>query len=284
MVPMVMVLILVAFAAIKNDAKQEVVLSFAVLGDAEPKPEPNFPNVAAAVDDINRLVVSENLDFVLGIGDIAHKGTLIQYENVTPVLQQLTVPFYPIMGNEEHHSTVERFLEYTNRWNQGKTRIDSPRYVLEFDKMALVLSSPDFGRDFSDEGIAWTLEQIEKLHPKPVLLVVHAAQAGVYPENPDKGVTHPGFESVVVQPNLTAVISGDLHMDMERANHSKRIGEAHFLHIPALERTKIPDKNRHNPMFRVFRLTADGMVHVDTYQVGLVEPLKRHAYGFRLRH
>ncbi|MFC4260957.1 metallophosphoesterase family protein [Marinobacter lacisalsi] len=256
---------------------------FAVLGDAEPKPKAAFPNVEAAVQDVNKLAKQQKVEFVLGVGDIAHKGTLLQYDNVTPVLQQLSLPFYPIMGNEEHGSTVDRFLQYATRWNNGKIEVTAPSYVLEQENVAIVMASPDFGRDFNDSGITWMLEQIEALSPKPVLLVVHGAQAGIYPERADKGIKHPGFSDVVAQPNLTAVISGDLHMDMDRVVHSKQIDGVHYLHIPALERTKIPDESRHNPMFRVFNVHADGTVTVDTYQVGLPEPLQRHAYQFDLR-
>src|SRR5690606_32743247 len=113
--------------------QQGTVLRFAVLGDAEPKPKAEFPGVAAAVQDINAMAENSRLGFVVGVGDIAHKGTLLQYENVTPVLQQLSLPFYPIMGNEEHGSTVERFLEYANRWNNGKAMINSPRYIQEYE-------------------------------------------------------------------------------------------------------------------------------------------------------
>ena len=259
-----------------------LVLKFAVLGDAEPKPKAEFPGVSAAVDDVNKLAEDGTMDFVVGVGDIAHKGTVIQYENVTPVLQRLSLPFYPIMGNEEHGSTVERYLKYANLWNDGKISIEKPSYVLERDSVALVFASPDFGRDFGDEGIAWMKEQIERLAPKPVLLVVHGAQTGVYPENADKGVTHEGFKGIVAQPNLAAVISGDLHMDMERVNHSKQIDGVHYLHMPALERTKIPDETRHTPMFRVFSIFDDGQVLVETYQVDVEKPLARHEYRFEL--
>lgn len=258
-------------------------IRFAVLGDAEPKPKPEFPNVEAAVQDVNRLARRQKVDFVLGVGDIAHKGTLLQYDNVTPVLQELSLPLYPIMGNEEHGSTVERFLEYANLWNNGKVEIKSPSYVLEHENVAIVMASPDFGRDFNDSGIAWMVTQIEALNPKPVLLVVHGAQVGIYPERADKGIKHSGFADVIAQPNLAAVISGDLHMDMDRVVHSKQINGVHYLHIPALERTKIPDSSRHNPMFRVFNVQSDGTVAVDTYQVGIPEPLPRHAYQFDLR-
>ncbi|MDP2716163.1 metallophosphoesterase [Rheinheimera sp.] len=261
---------------------ENVVLRFAVLGDAEPKPEPQFPHLAAAVADVNRLATQTKLDFVVGVGDIAHKGTLVQYDNATPVLQQLTLPFYPIMGNEEHGSSVERFMQYANSWNAGKITLDSPSYVLEFDTVALVFASPDHGRDFNDSGINWMLNQLKQLQPKPVLLIVHGAQTGVYPENADKGIKHPGFADVIAQPNLAAVISGDLHMDMNRVEHSKQLGKVHYLHIPALERTKIPDETQHSAMFRVFSLSSNGIVQVDTYQTGNAKPLAQHSYSFSL--
>lgn len=276
-------LALPGLAAGSAPEQAEVVLHFAVLGDAEPKPEPLFPGVEAAVRDVNRMHQEQPLDFVVGVGDIAHKGTLIQYENATAVLEQLQLPFYPIMGNEEHGSSVERYLEFANRWGADKPAFEAPSYVLERDELALVFASPDHGRDFDDSGIDWMLSQLRSLHPKPVLLVVHGAQTGVYPEKADKGVTHPRFAEVIAQPNLSAVISGDLHMDMDRVDHSKQIDAVHYLHIPALERTKVPDKSRHTPMFRVFTVTADDQVQVDTYQVGVDEPLARHSYGFSLR-
>ena len=71
----------------------EPVLRFAILGDAEPKPKAEFPGLAAAVGHVNHLTDTLNLDFVIGVGDIAHKGTELQYDAVTPVLQRLTLPF-----------------------------------------------------------------------------------------------------------------------------------------------------------------------------------------------
>jgi 3',5'-cyclic-AMP phosphodiesterase len=78
------------------------------------------------------------------------------------------------------------------------------------------------------------------------------------------------------------VISGDLHMDMDRVNHSKKIDHVHYLHIPALERTKIPDETNHMPMFRVMTIAKDGKVTVDTYAVGDHVPREEHAWSFTL--
>lgn len=259
------------------------VLRFAILGDAEPKPKAEFPGLAAAVGHVNHLTDTLDLDFVIGVGDIAHKGTELQYQAVTPVLQRLTLPFYPIMGNEEHGSSVERYMHYAQLWNQDKVELEGPSYVLEFEPLALVMASPDEGRDFHDDGVAWVKQQIQQLHPKPVLLVVHGAPAGTFPERADKGIHHPGFAEISTEPNLVAMISGDLHMDLNRTEHSKQIDGVHHLHIPALERTKIPDEDQHVPMFRILTVLDDDQVVVDTYQVGLDGPLERHDYRFSLK-
>lgn len=260
-------------------AGSDIAVRFAVLGDAEPKPCALFPGVEAAVLDVNALAQAGRIDFVLGVGDLAHKGTEIQYENVTPALQSLTAPFYPIMGNEEHGDTVERYLEFAGQWNPEVTEVS---YTLERGPVTFVMASPDFSRQFSDEGIDWILEQVRAAAPRPVFLVVHSAQMGVYSAEPDKGVENPRFLEIVAEPNLAAVISGDLHMDMNRVEHSLEIDGVHYLHIPGLERTKIPDETTHTPMFRVFTITNEGEVLVDTYETGVSGPLERHAYSFSL--
>ncbi len=255
-------------------------LRIAMIGDGEPKPLAEFPNMAAAITQINNIHDSSPFDFVLGVGDIAHKGTLIQYEAATAELTRLEPPFYPIMGNEERESTVERYLEYASQWNGEVTQI---RYVKEYDEVAFVFASPDEGRDFYDDGAAWVRNQLVALAPKPVMLIVHGAQVGSYPENPDKGITNELFaREVVGQPNLVAMITGDLHMDMERVNHSKKLGNTHYLHIPGLERTKIPDETNHSPMFRVMEISHGGLVTVFTYAVGESEPRASLTYSFEV--
>jgi 3',5'-cyclic-AMP phosphodiesterase len=259
----------------ENDS---VLLRIAFLGDAEPKPLAEFPHMAAAINQINTIAQTLPIDFVVGVGDIAHKGTVIQYEAATKVLNNLTIPFYPIMGNEEHGNSVETFMYYANKWN---SKIVSPSYVLNHDKIAFVFASPDFSRDFDDNGATWILNQIQRLAPKPVVLIVHGAQKGVYPENRKKGIANRIFrKNVITQPNLAAVISGDLHMDMDRVNHSKKIKFIHYLHIPALERTKIPDETNHTAMFRMMTISKKGNVVFNTFKVGNMLPIQKHTYMF----
>lgn len=257
-----------------------VLLRIAFLGDAEPKPLAEFPHMNAAVDHINTLNDTQPIDFVVGVGDIAHKGTELQYDAATPVLQKLIPPFYPIMGNEEHGSTIERFLHYARQWN---TELVSASYVINHDKLAFVFASPDYGRDFNNTGARWIVGQLQRLAPKPVILIVHGAQKGVYPENSEKGIKNRLFrKEVITQPNLAVIISGDLHMDMDRVVHSKQIEKIQYLHIPALERTKIPDETQHTPMIRVMTIKVDGAVNVETYVVGDSISLEKHSYNFKL--
>lgn len=257
-----------------------ILLRVAILGDAEPKPLPEFPNLAAAVEQVNEFAQKQPIDFVIGVGDIAHKGTEVQYEAATKVLQKLNPPFYPIMGNEEHESTVERYLYYAQQWNNN---VKSTRYVLEYDKVAFVFASPDHGAEIEESGALWIVDQLKRLSPKPVVLVVHVAQRGLFPEKPDRGVRNQLFsEQVVTQPNLAVLIFGDLHMDMDRVTHSKRVGNVHYLHIPGLERTKVPDETNHTPMFRMMTIFKDGKVDIDTYAVGETKPAEKHAYSLQL--
>lgn len=259
-------------------------LSFLVLGDMEPKPLAEFPHTEKAVEWVNRFSQRESVDFVIGVGDIPHKATMLQYEQVTPVLQKLQRPFFPIMGNEEFNvpDAESRFLRFANQWSKHSQPLSHTKYALEFPQVVLLMVSPDHGRDFNDDGIEWMLTALSHYQDKPVLLVVHGAQQGAYPERADKGVSHPRFAEVLTAPNLRAVISGDLHMDMKRVVHSKQIGEVHYLHIPALERTKIPDGNQHRAMVRHVTIAENNDVLVTTYDVETAEEQTDMRYRFSL--
>ncbi|SFN89310.1 Calcineurin-like phosphoesterase [Paenimyroides ummariense] len=255
-------------------------LRVAFIGDLEPKPCAEFPHTNTAVEQINQMKESDAVDFVIGIGDVAHKGTELQYVEATKVLKKLTAPFYTIMGNEEHGSSVERYMEFAKQWNPN---LKSPNNILNHEKVAFVLASPDFGRDFNNKGASRIAKQIERLAPKPVILIVHSAQKGVYEESADKGIDNAVFKSKVLsQANLVAVVSGDLHMDMDRTKHSKKIDNIHYLHIPALERTKVPDETVQNPMIRIMTIDKNGKVEVESFKTGNFKSEEKHKYSFDL--
>ena len=71
-------------------------------------------------------------------------------------------------------------------------------------------------------------------------------------------------------------------MDLPRVNHSKQVGHVHFLHIPGIERTKIPDQTQHTAIFRIVNVHSDGLVVVDSYEVGKSSAIAEFAYSFNL--
>lgn len=254
---------------------EQAALRFAVIGDGEPKPDAEFPGLEAAVQSINELATAYDISFVAGIGDIAHKGTVAQYDAALDVLKNLAIPFYPIMGNEEYNASVERYLEYANRWNQGRAVIESLKYVIETERLVLIFATPERGgRDFHDKGVRWIEDQLDAIGQKPAMIFIHGAPQAVFPEGGEKGVTNPQFLRLMNKTNLVATFSGDLHMDLTRVEGVREEYGVHHVHVPALERTKLPDKAQHVPYYRLVSVLEDGKVVVSTINAvtGKVQP------------
>lgn len=265
---------------------EHAVLSFAVIGDGEPKPDAEFPGLEAAVKSINDLASVYDISFVAGVGDIAHKGTVAQYDAALDVFRDLVIPFYPIMGNEEYNASVERYLAYANRWNQGRVIIDALKYVIETDQLALIFATPEKGgRDFYDKGVQWIEDQLDAIGDKPAMLFIHGAPQEVFPEGGDKGVANPEFLRLMNRPNLVATFSGDLHMDLTRVQGAREEYGVHHVHVPALERTKLPDKAQHVPYYRLVSVLEDGEVVVSTINAvtGKLQPSLDYRFSLERR-
>src|SRR5690554_5691078 len=67
-------------------------IQFAVLGDVEPKTDRTFPNLRKAVSGINKLALDRAIAFTASVGDIAHRGSLTQYETASEILATLSSP------------------------------------------------------------------------------------------------------------------------------------------------------------------------------------------------
>lgn len=269
--------------AVSDGMPEEADLRFAVIGDAEPKPDPEFPGLAAAVESISELSGPLGLAFVAGVGDIPHDGTVAQYEAAGEHLETLSIPFYPIMGNEEFTATEERFLEYAARWNRGEPAIEGVRYTIERDEVAFIFATPDRGgRDFSAEGIDWIQSELKALEGKPAMLFIHGAPRGVFPEGGDKGVRNPDFVELFKESNLIASFSGDLHVDIDRVRSIREEHGVHHIQVPPLERTKVPDELRHHPYYRVVSVLEGDEVVVSTYDLVAEGFDPAHSYRFEL--
>lgn len=198
------------------------------------------------------------------------------------MLENLALPFYPIMGNEEYGASEERYLDYANRWNRGRATIEALKYTIDTPHLALIFATPEKdGRDFHDEGIQWIEDELDSLGQKPAVLFIHGAPQDVFPEGGDKGVQNPEFLRLMDKDNLVATFSGDLHMDLSRAEGVREKYGVHHVHVPALERTKLPDKAQHVPYYRVVSLLESGDVVISTVNAvtGKVEPAFHYRFS-----
>ncbi len=280
---MMMLMALVIKPGDAHPATAQPVLTFAVIGDAEPKPNAEFPGLSAAVNTLNALAGPRNIEMVFGVGDLPHKATDIQYRNLTAVLQKLELPFYPIMGNEEFNDTPEKFFEYAQHWGNLQAPVDSIRYVTQRPVATFISASPDLdGREFTDDGVAWIETQLNQAPEQPKFLFVHGAQVGVFPEGGDKGTANPSFQALSEHETLAVIFSGDLHMDLHRVNGIVEHQGVEHVHVPALERTKLPDETFHHPYFRLVTLydTRLGVIETIDAQTGQTLPKFTHRFDY----
>ncbi|RQH02675.1 metallophosphoesterase family protein [Natrarchaeobius oligotrophus] len=236
-----------------------------IVGDLEPKPDPVFDNFEKAVDAINRIDGDRPVDFVAGIGDVAHEGKRVQYEAATEILQGLEAPFYPILGNEELEESTDRFFEYAESWNDDPSAIPDISYVKTVNDVLFVFATAtENGKDFDEQELEWIETQLKNHEELPAVLFVHAAPQNVFPEGRTMLVDN--FDRILSIPNVSAVFSGHSHMSVhETTTYARDDWGNHHVHIPGIERTKVGDE--HVPRFRLATIGSDGRVTVETYNV-----------------
>ncbi|RQG87774.1 serine/threonine protein phosphatase [Natrarchaeobius halalkaliphilus] len=257
------------------------VLRVPIVGDLEPKPDPVFDNFESAIDAINRLAEDRSFDFVAGIGDVAHKGTRVQYEAATEILQDLEAPFYPILGNEELEESTDRFFEYAKTWNDDPSAIPDISYVKTANDVLFVFATASKnGKDFDEEELDWIESKLEAHEDLPAVLFVHAAPQNVFPEG--RTMQTANFDRILSMPNVSAVFSGHSHMSVhETTTYARDEWENHHVHIPGIERTKVGDD--HVPRFRIATIASDGRTTVETYNVDEDQFEDEHEVTFQLK-
>jgi len=247
-----------------------VLFRFAVFGDAEPKPDPDFENLSAAVDAVNELSRILPIDFVASVGDIAHQGKEVQYQMATSEIERLEAPFYAIMGNEEFGGGLALFKEYAAKWNDDPDLIPGPSYSFAHKGVQFVFAGPDAGgRDFTNEGVEWILSEFEKVSDASIVLFTHVPAPDTFPDGKNRSISNPEFSRVLSHPRLAVVFSGHLHLNLDDRIHIVESNGVLHVHVPGLERTKVG--RRHVPRFRLVTVFADGDVLLETFNVSAGE-------------
>ena len=240
--------------------------TFAVFGDMEPSPEPVFRGTELAVSAVTDLMTRRpGIDFVLGVGDIAHRGSDVQYERVAPVLRALPVTFFAIPGNEEYPD-FDRFVREAQSWNDDPGSIPGARYVVRGNCFTVILAAASVdGREFADADIDWLVDQLDSVADRRAVLVTHGAAAGIFDVSGRKFIENPRFRDEVLSHSaLALVISGDLHLDISSYQGVAASGGVLHVHAPGLERTKL---GAHHARMRTVTTYCDGGIHVRTFDL-----------------
>jgi 3',5'-cyclic AMP phosphodiesterase CpdA len=87
--------------------------NFVILSDTHIGATNSTRLLTSAVKKINSLVASKNIKFVFITGDLTNSATTSQYAEVRTLLDNLIIPYYPIIGNHDiwpYNSTWENDL------------------------------------------------------------------------------------------------------------------------------------------------------------------------------
>lgn len=262
---------------------QSTLLRIALFGDVEPKPEPVFPNFAAAVDAVNALHSATPVDFTICVGDLVHRGSLAQYQEATRALRNLQTPFYSIMGNEELGGGRERFFQYAAHWNEARHAIPDTRYVVQAAGFVFIfVSAEGDGKNLSPTEVAWTQDRLQLFADRPAFLITHAAAPGAFPSADARAMRTDGIESVLAAPNLVAAFFGHSHMDVDAYPTCRQDSHGvYHIHAPGIERTKLG--HTHTPRIRLVTITAGMRALIQTFNLATQAWEEAHTHSFDVK-
>lgn len=242
-------------------------IAFAVIGDVEPKPKPDFGNLNATINAINALKEKKRLQFTASIGDLAHTGKTEHFDAITDILSELTTPFYAIMGNEELMAGEDVFFTYASRWNDDPNALTQTRYVINKAGFTFIFATAvSGGVTFDQSEIDWMLAQVNQHADRPIILITHAPAPNIFPESKGRWMKDDLIESVLQHPSVIMHFSGHTHFDLDAVEGyvEDKYG-VHHVHIPGIERTKVG--RVHTPRFRVVEIDGAGEAVIRTYNV-----------------
>ena len=130
------------------------------------------------VDRLRRVVraigaLASPPDLVVGTGDLVHGGAKAGYAALRGALSELTVPFFPVLGN---HDIRTNFRIAFPALADSLERFGFIEYVIEREDLrTLVLDTVRSGSawpEFCAERLTWLKNQLE-FSPEPGLIAIH---------------------------------------------------------------------------------------------------------------
>jgi 3',5'-cyclic-AMP phosphodiesterase len=198
-------------------------------------------------------------DLVIGTGDLVQGGTKAEYAALRDLLAELTVPFFPVLGN---HDIRTGFRTAFPALADSIERFGFIEYVIDRgDLRILVLDTVRSGSGrpaFCAERLAWLKRQLDS-SPNPVLIAMH------YPPCPcgiawlDAAISEWSSELgvlLVASGRVRGIICGHTHRAIYRLWHGIPVSAAPATALQAslnLSPTAQPRFNLEPPAFQLHR-------------------------------
>lgn len=219
-------------------------------------------NLAACVRHIAAL--PERPDVVVHTGDIAHNGTLEEYQAAAEIMADLPAPLYVIPGNKDRRAAMAQVFAANMASPLGAAFLqyavdDFPIRLVFLDSLTL---SSNKG-ELCQHRLAHLDDMLTQERQKPTAVFVHHPPFDVpSAKDPFQFLTRENaaqFEAVLKRaPNATGLFCGHIHREYD----------GRFADIPARTMTAIALDLRFGdypqapgtPLYHLHRFNADGLV------------------------
>ncbi len=105
-------------------------------------------------------------------GDLTDRGDSDAYNDFRNILQNLSIPYYPLIGNHDHREIFCEVFPHVTRDEHGFVQQMLKTTVGRF----LLLDTVEHGRDwgvYCEKRAAWLRSQLESVEDEPVYLFMH---------------------------------------------------------------------------------------------------------------
>ncbi len=285
-------------SVIPIEVRGKPLFSFAVISDTHIRDTDNnsLKDLQSFVADINQSRDFPLPSFVVITGDLTDNGTLSELESVKNVLDQLSVPYYPVLGNHDWGEDLRLGFPRGHFWSEvfGPNKLSYSWTFGDFlflaEDGATMFKGKQNGSDFSNY-LVWLKNELAAHPTKKAFLFCHYGHAAVRDDGDAYGYWWGGGNSNDVKDILEASrrvvaefaghshISGLSKLDSIYYVHTtgfNNMGEYHYVEIyqDRMEVHAVRKDSYHWDLRNAYwQGSADSAHHANLYSFGL--PVER---------
>ncbi|MEO0801812.1 MAG: phosphodiesterase [Cyanobacteria bacterium J06642_2] len=128
--------------------------------------------VKKAIAHLNHL--SPRPDCVVATGDLVHRGTVAEYEQLKSLLFDLEIPIYLLPGNHDRREHLRQVFDDCDYWPESE---DYLHYAVETSELRLLMLDTvvpgEGGGELDEARLTWLQLQLERDGDRPVIIFMH---------------------------------------------------------------------------------------------------------------